>query len=114
VTFPHIDGELRDGRHYMQARVYYDFGVGVVGTGKSLRCNDFLCRSARWKQIHALYGRYSGVGRKLIGHPLGSRMNHDAVNEIAERFAAFWRIRFLGHGPMNFKDALAIDILELR
>ena len=24
MTFPHIDGELRDGRHYMQVRVYYE------------------------------------------------------------------------------------------
>jgi hypothetical protein len=24
VTFPHLDGEIRDGRHHMQVRVYYE------------------------------------------------------------------------------------------
>jgi hypothetical protein len=24
VTLPHIDGEIRDGRHHMQVRVYYE------------------------------------------------------------------------------------------
>jgi acyl-CoA thioester hydrolase len=39
VTFPHIDGELRDGRHYMQVRVYYedtDFS-GIVYHANYLR-----------------------------------------------------------------------------
>jgi hypothetical protein len=38
VTFPHIDGELRDGRHYMQARVYYedtDFSVLALSEQES-------------------------------------------------------------------------------
>jgi acyl-CoA thioester hydrolase len=24
VTLPHLDGEIRDGRHHMQVRVYYE------------------------------------------------------------------------------------------
>jgi acyl-CoA thioester hydrolase len=24
VTFPQLDGEIRNGRHHMQVRVYYD------------------------------------------------------------------------------------------
>jgi len=24
VTLPHLDGEIRDGRHHMQIRVYYE------------------------------------------------------------------------------------------
>src|SRR4029078_7075897 len=32
LTVPHLDGEIRDGRHHMQVRVYYedtDFAVSV-------------------------------------------------------------------------------------
>jgi len=39
VTFPHIDGEIRDGRHHMQVRVYYedtDFS-GIVYHANYLR-----------------------------------------------------------------------------
>src|SRR5580692_13161755 len=39
VTLPHIDGEIRDGRHHMQIRVYYedtDFS-GVVYHASYLR-----------------------------------------------------------------------------
>jgi hypothetical protein len=116
LTTPHLDGEIRDGRHHMQVRVYYEDTPWdtIIGIRKPLCRNDFLCCSARREQIHALYGGYPGVGRKLIGHPLRSWMNHDAVNEIAEGNATFWRIRFVGRGPVYFKDALAIDIPELR
>ena len=39
MTFPHIDGEIRDGRHHMQVRVYYedtDFS-GIVYHANYLR-----------------------------------------------------------------------------
>jgi acyl-CoA thioester hydrolase len=39
VTFPHIDGEIRDGRHHMRVRVYYedtDFS-GIVYHANYLR-----------------------------------------------------------------------------
>jgi acyl-CoA thioester hydrolase len=39
VTFPHLDGEIRDGRHHMQIRVYYedtDFS-GIVYHANYLR-----------------------------------------------------------------------------
>jgi acyl-CoA thioester hydrolase len=39
VTLPHIDGEIRDGRHHMQVRVYYedtDFS-GIVYHANYLR-----------------------------------------------------------------------------
>jgi acyl-CoA thioester hydrolase len=39
VSFPHLDGEIRDGRHYMQVRVYYedtDFS-GIVYHANYLR-----------------------------------------------------------------------------
>ena len=39
MTYPHIDGEIRDGRHHMQVRVYYedtDFS-GIVYHANYLR-----------------------------------------------------------------------------
>ena len=33
MTYPHLDGVMRDGRHHMQIRVYYedtDFPVLVI------------------------------------------------------------------------------------
>jgi len=39
VTYPHLDGEIRDGRHHMQVRVYYedtDFS-GIVYHANYLR-----------------------------------------------------------------------------
>ena len=39
MTFPHLDGEIRDGRHHMQVRVYYedtDFS-GIVYHANYLR-----------------------------------------------------------------------------
>jgi acyl-CoA thioester hydrolase len=39
VTLPHLDGEIRDGRHHMQIRVYYedtDFS-GIVYHANYLR-----------------------------------------------------------------------------
>jgi acyl-CoA thioester hydrolase len=39
VTFPHIDGEIRDGRHHMQVRVYYEDtdSIGIVYHANYLR-----------------------------------------------------------------------------
>ncbi len=51
-----LDGIVRDGRHHMQIRVYYEDTdlhgfpcVGNIGTRKPLCLNDFLRGSVRRK-----------------------------------------------------------------
>jgi len=88
LNLPHIDGEVRDGRHHMQVRVYYedtDFS-GVV--------------------YHASYLRFMERGRTNYLRLLGA--NHRALFEeaVAEAPGFAFVVR---HMSIDFKKPAHMD-----
>jgi len=93
VTFPHIDGEIRDGRHHMQVRVYYedtDFS-GIV--------------------YHANYLRYMERGRTNYLRLIGA--DHRALFEATEKEAPGFAFVVRSMTIDFLKPARMDDVLEI-
>src|ERR1700741_1183506 len=93
VTFPHLDGEIRDGRHHMQVRVYYedtDFS-GIV--------------------YHANYLRFMERGRTNHLRLMGAEQH--ALFEQAETESPGFAFVVRSMALDFFKPARMDDVLEI-
>ena len=93
MTFPHLDGEIRDGRHHMQIRVYYedtDFS-GIV--------------------YHANYLRFMERGRTNYLRLLGA--DHRVLFEETEKEAPGFAFVVRSMQLDFLKPARMDDVLEI-